>query len=112
MEFLYEPYWDSNCKRPWIGRIIEWKVGKKPELEWGELSGHEGSYCSLSVEAEPGDIIRYGITHMYKYNRSVNVWAVVNDEGELELITPPKARKLWREKENALLESKDTQSIA
>lgn len=89
-------YNDRRYGKPWIAKVVSWSIGNQPELEWGgfigDYSGGEGE-----IEAEPGDIIRYGQKD-HRSNKTENNWGVVNSKGIISGITPVEARKLWSKK--------------
>jgi hypothetical protein len=42
--------------RPWIAKLVAWEVGKQPVLSWGSnVDAH-----NVEIEAEAGDIVRWG----------------------------------------------------
>jgi hypothetical protein len=101
----YGSYNDRRYSKPWIGRVIEWEVGKKPEIEWGRFCGsaNHGGICE--IEAYPKDIIRTGQKDFRRNWKSDNDWLIVDDngkimtddEGNYVYYTESKARKHWWE---------------
>lgn len=90
-------YNERRYGKPWIAKVISWAVGGQPELDWGGFIGDTwGGECE--IEAEPGDIIRYGQKD-HRGNKTDNNWGVVNSEGIIKGITPVEARKLWSDKQ-------------
>jgi hypothetical protein len=99
------PYNWRRYSRPWIGRIIKWDVGKKPELEWGRFCGSDDDGGDCEIEAYSGDITRTGQRDHRKVWKSDNDWFIVGDDGEIITdrngyylaYTEAAARKHWRE---------------
>ncbi len=89
----YGAYNARRYGRPWIGKITNWPVGGKPEMEWGRYIGTDDG-GEAEIEAQPGDIIRTG----QKDNRGNNTiaeWAVAKEDGNIEYIDATEARRLW-----------------
>lgn len=87
-------YNPRRYSRPWIGRIIEWPVGGKPELEWGGYCGDDNG-GEVEIIASPGDIIRYGQRDGRRVDRSINEWAVVEGDYSVRDIKQTEARALF-----------------
>lgn len=89
---------DYNRRRnskPWICKIMTWKVGEKPDLKWGEYLGDAESGGEAEIEAEVGDIVRAGQKDYRQPRDTISNWYVVGDAGELITIAAKDARRLF-----------------
>lgn len=83
--------------RPWIARVVEWHVGKKPELEFGHYCG-DGDGGEAEIIAYPGDIIRYGQRDGRRLDKSINEWGVVEEDYSVRDIKQTEARALFEQR--------------
>ncbi|MCP1312992.1 MULTISPECIES: hypothetical protein [unclassified Halomonas] len=76
---------------PWIARVTAWRVGKRPEQEFG---GYVGSAAGgeAEVQARPGDIVRWGQKDYRNPRRSTAHYGIVMDDGSVELLSVTEAR--------------------
>lgn len=89
----YGAYNGRRYGRPWIGKITNWPVGGKPEMEWGRYIGTDAG-GETEIEARAGDIVRTGQKD-YRGNNTTAKWATVKGDGSLEYIDATEARRLW-----------------
>jgi hypothetical protein len=91
---------DRRYGRPWIARVSKWPVGGKAELDWGTFLGtvSEGGVCE--IEAQAGDVIRYGQKDN-RGNHSVSKWAIVEADGSYTDTTEAKAAAQFRQPKTA-----------
>lgn len=82
-----ESYNDRRHSRPWIARVTGYSDGK-PQLAFGNWVGRNGDDGLLTIDAEPGDIIRHGQKDMRRADYSRDDWFVVADDGSLAGTTP------------------------
>lgn len=76
--------------KPWVGVIVGWQDGCKPELRWGNYLG-DGE---LEYQARIGDIVRWGQHDSRKVYGGMNNWSMQTEDG-LERITPGAAKKAF-----------------
>lgn len=95
-------YNDRRHGKPWIAKVMEWKTSR-PEIEWGAWHGQPGGKGTLEINAEPGDIIRYGQKDHRNARRSDNEWAVVQEDGTLDDVTQAQAREHWLNRQEQAL---------
>lgn len=81
---------------PWIAKVTKWAVGGKPELSFGTFLGTPGSSGECEIEAEPGDIIRWGQKDYRNPSKSESKYGVVSPTGEIRTITMVEARELFK----------------
>lgn len=76
---------------PWIHKIIEWPIGKKPsKVIWGGYIGD--SYGGVvEVDAEPGDVIKTGQKDT-RTGKSDISWWVVEENGSLSFVREYEAK--------------------
>lgn len=84
-------YNDRRYGRPWLARVTDWPVGGKPTLTFGSSVGMR----LAEIEAQPGDVVRYGQKDYRKINGSYSYWGIVSDEGKITDCTPREARDHW-----------------
>jgi hypothetical protein len=76
--------------RPWIAKVVAWEVGKQPVLSWGSnIDAH-----NVEIEAEAGDIVRWG----QRDNRGNNTearWGLVQGDATIEECSASEAREHW-----------------
>lgn len=87
-------HYESKSK-PFIGRILDWPVGKPPKLEFGRYLGDlRGGEAEIS--ASTGDLIYWAHKFEPRFsNKSTSGWGVVEDNGELRLLTQTQARHIF-----------------
>lgn len=92
----YNSYNPRRYSKPWGARLGNWEDAGKPEMRWGAYLGSaEGG--DLEIDAEPGDVVRWG----QKDNRGNNTdsnWGIVRTNGTIAGCTPAEARKHWLER--------------
>ena len=86
----YNPRRDG---RPWICRVTSWPIGApKPEIVWGSWVGaRPGSEGQLVIEAQEGDLIRWGQNDMRSHNHTYRTYAIVGPDGALTEIDATRA---------------------
>jgi hypothetical protein len=71
----------QSFSRPWIAKVGEWSIPNRPNLTWGEcLETFPGSQGLLEIEADPGDVIRWGQKD-YQGPSTINLWGLATPEG-------------------------------
>lgn len=92
------PFADYNHRRfsrPWIAKVTAWPVGGRATLQWGTFLGdHHGG--EVEIEAEPGEVIRYGQKDHRAGNRTSAEWAIVGSDGAVNNCTEAHAAKVFR----------------
>jgi hypothetical protein len=81
----------------WIGRIISWPVGGKPEIEWGSFIGDVGSGGEAEIMAKPGDIVRWGQKD-HRGNNTEASWGKVETDGSIITLDATEARAAYKGK--------------
>jgi hypothetical protein len=82
---------------PFLGVVTDWPVAGSPKLSFGRYIGSR-SGGELEVEARPGDLVMYGQNFEVRFKkRSFRTWAIVQDDGSLERVSPSEARRTWTE---------------
>lgn len=95
-----DAYNERRYGRPWIGIVASWPVGGRPEIRWGGYAGNEDG-GELEIEAEAGDIVRWGQKDR-RGNRSTNEWGIVAADGAINECDPVEARAQWTRLQNAV----------
>lgn len=90
-------YNDRRYSRPWISRVTAWPTGKAPTPVWGRYLGTAAG-GEVEIEAEPGDVVRWGQKDNRKISGSESYWGIVQADGTVTKVTEPEARKHWRER--------------
>jgi len=93
----FHSYNPRRYSSPWIARVVAWRVGTKPELEFGHYCGDERG-GEVEIIAYPGDIIRYGQRDGRRPDKSINEWAVVEDDYSVRDIKQTEARALFEQR--------------
>ncbi|WP_109486010.1 hypothetical protein [Occallatibacter savannae] len=96
----FDSYNPRRYSRPWIARVVAWAVGQKPELQFGGYCGDDGG-GEAEIIAHPGDIIRYGQRDGRRPDRSINEWAVVEEDYSVRDIKQTEARGLFKQRPKA-----------
>jgi hypothetical protein len=86
--------------RPWIARVIAWPIGGRATLTWGTFLGNDAGGAA-EIEAEPGDVIRYGQKDYRKAHNSSAEWALVLEDGSHQDIDELTAARAFRAKAEA-----------
>lgn len=98
----WEAYDSSKWKKPWVGKILEWRTDCLPSLEWGMYIGNDNGGI-LEVDCEEGDILRYGQKSVDEEEKNY-YWAMADGLGG---ITPlPNGGAAWRKWKNISYGSK------
>lgn len=92
----FRSYNPRRYSRPWIARVVVWAVGKKPELEFGHYVGDDDG-GEAEIIAYPGNIIRYGQRDGRRPDKSINEWAVVEDDYSVRDIKQTEASALFEQ---------------
>jgi len=82
-------YNGRRYSRPWIAKVTSW-TGVKPTLKWGNFISNAEDGGIMVIDAEVGDIIRYGQKDN-RGNGTENSWAIVEPNGSLRRVTPAEA---------------------
>jgi hypothetical protein len=92
MRITYEvgSYNARRYSRPWIAKVERWDIGKSPILTFG---GHVGVYIA-EIDAEPGNLLRYG-QRDGRGNNTARLWGVVQLDGSLLELNAEEARQHW-----------------
>lgn len=87
----------ESKKLPFLGVVIDWPVAESPKLSFGRFIGNS-SGGELEVEASPGDLVLYGHNFEERFKkRTFRTWAIVQDDGSLDRVSPSEARRAWME---------------
>jgi hypothetical protein len=90
------PYNTRRYSKPWIARVVDWKVGLSAELEFGKYLGN-GDGGEREIMACAGDVVRWGIKD-YRGNGTRAYWGIVQEDGSVTQCTAAQARKAYQEK--------------
>jgi len=89
-------YNHRRFSKPWIAKITEWEVGCSPTLKFGRfLGGSCGGGGDVEVEAEMGDIVRWGIKDN-RGSRGISKWGIVRPDGCVDTCTQSVARRNYQ----------------
>ncbi len=86
----FEPYNRRRYSAPWIARVVSWDIGKHTRMEFGKCVGD----LLTEIEANPGDVIRWG-QRDNRGNHTASKWGIVLEDGSLRDATPTEARDHW-----------------
>jgi hypothetical protein len=92
----FSAYNERRYSRPWICRITGWKIGDRPEVEWGRYLGTARG-GEVEITARPGDIIRTGQKDGRGNHGSAD-WYFVGTDGLLYSLTEAEARSRFQGK--------------
>lgn len=95
----FGPYNDKQQARPWIAKVIEWRVGQRAELAWGTFLGDE-SGGEAEIEAVRGDVVLYGQKGRAGHH-GFSVYALVAADGALQACNEIQAAKEFRDRRNS-----------
>lgn len=77
--------------RPWIAKVSAWPVGKTPMLDFGvSLDAY-----NVEIEAEVGDVVRYGQKDKRGGKNTESHWGIVNSDGSIQEMPATEARDHW-----------------
>lgn len=85
-------YDDKQFGRPWIFKIVKWPVGQESQVEWGKWIGDSRHGGEVEINAEPGEIVRYGQKD-YEGSKTISEWSIVQTDGSLFSTNPLAARQ-------------------
>lgn len=85
--------------KPWIALVTKWPVGHNPDMQFGTFIGTDSEGGFVELEANAGDIIRYGQKDL-RGNNTTKTYAVVNDDGTLRPLSTADAAMYWRKNHN------------
>jgi hypothetical protein len=93
MRVTYEvgSYNPRRYGRPWLGRVTVWAIGQKPEIEFGRAV----DAWTAEIDANPGQIVRYGQKDTRRDSGSVRDWGIVLADGSVRECSASEARKHW-----------------
>ena len=92
IEKTFPQYDPIKFGKPWIGKVIAWTEGEKPEIVWGIYSGDDnGGVCT--IDAKEGDIIRWG-QKLLKESKPNAFWGIV-ENGGIKVINWKDASAMW-----------------
>lgn len=90
----FDGYNFRRYDRPWIAKITDWPIGSKPTLKFGGWIGNDKDGGEAEIDANAGDIIRYG-QRDNRGNGTVNAWCIVQTDGTILRASETEARKHW-----------------
>jgi len=98
MEVTYEvgSYNPRRYGKPWIAKITEWKIGGKPVHAFGASSTY-----TAEVDAEPGDVVRYGQKDLRKAYGGERCFGIVQADGSIVECSESEAKKHFRARQIA-----------
>lgn len=91
----FSSYNHRRYSRPWIAKVTGWPVGSQPTLQWGTFLGQEGEAGECEIEAEPGDLIRWGQKDNRNPKYSTAYWGKVEADGMITTLTAVEARRAY-----------------
>jgi hypothetical protein len=81
-------YNDRRYSKPWIAKVTAWPVGGYPVLAFGSCV--DGEIAEL--DAEVGDLVKYGQKDLRKPRGTTNEFAIVEADGGLLTVSASQAR--------------------
>jgi hypothetical protein len=96
----FGPYNDKQQARPWIAKVVEWRVGQRAELQWGTFLGDDNG-GEAEIEAAPGDVVLYGQKGRAGHH-GFSVYALVTADGCLQACNEIQAAKAFRDRRGSL----------
>jgi len=85
-------YNPKRYSKPWIARVVEWPIGGRPVLVFGEYIGDaDGGECEIM--AAIGDVVKYGKKDNRNINGTLNEFGIVREDLSIERVTMGTARK-------------------
>ncbi len=88
---VFEAYNKRRYGKPWIHKIVEWPIGKKPSIvEWGTYLGTEAGGI-VEIEAESGDVVRLGQKDHHGPDSTAGYYIVRNNR--LKSVSAPEAKR-------------------
>lgn len=83
--------------KPWIGVVTSWPVGSRAEIRWGSYIGDDNG-GEVEINAEPGDIIRWGQKD-FRGGNTEAAWGIAQADGAINECDAVRARKAWDTKQ-------------
>lgn len=93
--FTVGPYSAKHYSKPWISKVTKWKPGRPPALKFGKVLDNNRA----EIEANPGDVLRYGQKN-YRGGESLKNFAIVNDDGSVRIVPLEEAAEAFRNRAN------------
>lgn len=92
MRYTYEVggYNTRRYGKPWIAKITDWPVGSAPTLSFGHALD---AYCA-EIEAEPGQILRWGQKD-HRGNGTISRWGIAMPDGSVRRSDARECREHW-----------------
>lgn len=90
----FDGYNARRYSKPWIAIITAWPIGSKPTLRFGGWIGNDRDGGEAEIDAQPGDIARWGQAD-HRGNKTDNLWGIVQDDGTILRCTEPQALQHW-----------------
>lgn len=88
-------YNEKRFSKPWLARVIDWPVGRPPELRFGHYLGTSAGGES-EILAQDGDVVRWGQKDN-RGNHTVARWGIVESNGCIRECTEAEARRTFGE---------------
>jgi len=88
------PYNPRRYGRPWIARVVDWPVGRRPRLIWGGYIG-DARGGVVEILAAPGNILRWGQKD-HRGKNTTALWGIVRDDGAVHEVSEVEAREAYR----------------
>ena len=94
----FSKYNDKKFGRPWIGKVTSWPTGGRAEIEFGTWNGDAEAGGCCDIEAEAGDLLRWGQKALKETDKFNSFWGVVKDDGTIKEIPWQDAKDVWSKK--------------
>lgn len=93
----FNSYNPRRYSKPWIAKVTNWEIGKKADLEWGRWLGTPGSGGLTEIEANEGDIVRWGQKDNRQGTGTRAYWGVVQKDASIDRSTESQCAKAFRQ---------------
>jgi hypothetical protein len=86
----FSPYNSRRYGKPWIAKVTTWNIGQHPTLEFGATIGT----LLVEIDANPGDVVRWGQKD-YRGNNTEANWGIVQNDSSVTEVDVNVAREHW-----------------
>jgi hypothetical protein len=107
----FKKYNERRYTQPWIAKITAWPVGKNPTLDFGGFIGNPEEGGEVEINANVGDIVRWGQKDS-RGNNTVSLYGIVQSDGTVKELSATEARKAWAERSCNANPSIDLSSVS
>ena len=103
-QFPEHTYNERRFSKPWIAVVETWPVGGRPTLRWGSWLGKEGQVGELEIDANVGDVVKFGQKDYRKRSGTVSKFGVVHSNGTIMEVPEKEAREFFEAEMEKLVE--------